>query len=230
MARNAALKKMRPVERISVTDQVFETLYSKVLTLELSPQTKISEAEVAKQLGVSRQSVRDAFYRLSTLGFLNIKPQSATVVSLISASDVFEARYIRTAIELENIRNACVTLSNDHISALEVQVEEQARAIQEDQKERFHQLDNQFHHDICDFAGYSFTWKSIQEKKAHTDRVRYLSLELSSQTALAGHVEILAALRDRNPERAEAAMRDHLSQIESAITQLREENHEWFED
>ncbi len=230
MAQNMAVKNMQPVARVTVTDQVFETLYSKVLTLDLPPATKISEAEVSKQLGVSRQSVRDAFYRLSTLGFLIIKPQSATVVTRISARDVFEARYLRTAIEVENIRNACRSLNTNHMQALEEQIEEQKTAIREDQKELFHQLDNQFHRDIYDFAGLSFTWKSIQEKKAHTDRVRYLSLAFSSQTALEGHVELLAALRDRNPERAETAMRDHLSQIESAIEQLREENHEWFED
>jgi len=230
MAQNLAVKKMEPVARVTVTEQVFETLYSKVLTLDLSPGTKISEAEISKQLGVSRQSVRDAFYRLSTLGFLIIKPQSATVVSRISARDVFEARYIRTAIEVENIRTACVSLTNDHISTLEEHIERQKEAIREDQKEHFHQLDNQFHREICNFSGLSFTWKSIQEKKAHTDRVRYLSIAFSSKTALEGHVELLAALRDRNPDRAENAMRDHLSQIESAIAQLREENHEWFED
>ncbi len=55
----------------SITDQVFEEMYRQVVELSLPPGTKISEADVARQLGVSRQPVRDAFYRLSQLGFFD---------------------------------------------------------------------------------------------------------------------------------------------------------------
>lgn len=55
--------------RMSVSDVVFEHLRQQVLGLSLPPGTKLSEVEVAKQMGVSRQPVRDAFYRLSKLSF-----------------------------------------------------------------------------------------------------------------------------------------------------------------
>ncbi|MCJ7874442.1 GntR family transcriptional regulator, partial [Phaeobacter sp. J2-8] len=63
----------------SATEQVFDALYEAVISLQLTPGTKVSEIEVAKQLGVSRQPVRDAFFRLSNLGFLAIRPQRATL-------------------------------------------------------------------------------------------------------------------------------------------------------
>ena len=52
----------------TVSDQVFEALYRQVVTLELPPGTRLSEVEVAQAAGVSRQPVRDAFWRLSQLG------------------------------------------------------------------------------------------------------------------------------------------------------------------
>ena len=55
-------------------------------------------------------------------------------------------------------------------------------------------------------------------------------MAVSSQKAFEGHVEILSAIKKKNTDKAIEAMRDHLSQIESAIDHLREENHEWFED
>ncbi|MEJ2022363.1 MAG: GntR family transcriptional regulator, partial [Maritimibacter sp.] len=84
--------------RPSVADQVFDELNRQILSLDLKPGAKLSEVEVAKAMGESRQPVRDAFYRLSKLGFLLIRPQRATTVSLISSEAVMQARFIRTAL------------------------------------------------------------------------------------------------------------------------------------
>ena len=85
---------LSPLNRLSVADSVFDELHRQILTLELQPGAKISEADVAKALGVSRQPVRDAFYRLSKLGFLSMRPQVATTVSLISKKSVQQAPLI----------------------------------------------------------------------------------------------------------------------------------------
>ena len=57
----------------TTTDAVFEALHAQILSLELLPGTRISEAEVAAKLGVSRQPVRDAFNRLSNLQLLKFQ-------------------------------------------------------------------------------------------------------------------------------------------------------------
>lgn len=101
MPRDLQLPLIEAVARPSVTDQIFDEMRRRILSLELPPGTKVSEVEVGKQMGVSRQPVRDAFYRLSQLGFLQIRPQRATTVSLISGEAVMRARFIRTAVEME---------------------------------------------------------------------------------------------------------------------------------
>ena len=78
MSRMIDLPSLETVRAPSVADQIFATLYHRVITLELPPGARLSEAEVARQMGVSRQPVRDAFWRLSQLGFLTIRPQRAT--------------------------------------------------------------------------------------------------------------------------------------------------------
>jgi DNA-binding GntR family transcriptional regulator len=88
MPVSSSLRNLEPLNRPSVADTVFDELHSQILLLELPPGTKMSEVEVAKALGVSRQPVRDAFYRLSKLGFLSIRPQRATLVSQISSTAV----------------------------------------------------------------------------------------------------------------------------------------------
>lgn len=218
------------VHRLSVVDQVYEILYAQVLSLELAPGTKLSEAEVAKQMKVSRQPVRDAFYRLSQQGFLNIRPQRATVVSQISARDITKAKFIRTALEVETLRLACAQFTDDQIDALEALLPQQQEAINAQNKGRFHQLDDQFHRQICDELGLSFTWDVIREMKAHTDRVRYQSLSFASQSAHDEHQLIVNALRARDPIRAEVEIRAHLGKIDVIMQRLRQQNHTWFQE
>lgn len=224
------LPAIEPIARPSVADQVFEELHRQVLSLELPPGAKLSEIDVAKQMGVSRQPVRDAFYRLSKLGFLQIRPQRATTVSQISATDVLNARFVRTSLEIEIIRIACKTLKDEDFAALDELIAAQDIAVQGGDKGRFHRLDDLFHKEICDRSGMGFAWDIIRENKAHMDRVRFLSLAFASQTALDDHKVILAALKARDIEAAAAAMREHLSRIQGIIDRIRSEHHAWFED
>ena len=54
-------------ERRTATDVVFDQLHEEIVSLAIYPGTKLSETEVAKRFGVSRQPVRDAFAKLENL-------------------------------------------------------------------------------------------------------------------------------------------------------------------
>ena len=230
MPGNGALSMLEPIQRSSIADSVFEELHRQILRLELPPGTKLSEFDVAAALGVSRQPVRDAFYRLSKLGFLTIRPQRATTVSAISERAVMQARFIRLAIEVETARVACKTLTEDDFAAIEAIIDQQARAVAARDPAAFHDLDDQFHREICERAGTGFAWETAREMKSHMDRVRYLSLSFASERAFQEHKDILAAIRSRNEERAAEMVRAHLSRILDQIVRIRAENAAYFAD
>ncbi|SEN45033.1 transcriptional regulator, GntR family [Loktanella fryxellensis] len=225
----AALPQLDDARRPSVADQVFDALQRHILSLDLPPGSKMSEVEVAQRMGVSRQPVRDAFYRLSKLGFLTIRPQRATTVSLISEAAVMRAKFIRTALESETFTIACDTLTAADLDALHDLIAGQRDAVARDDRAGFHALDDRFHREICDRAGVGFAWDLIHESKAHMDRVRMLSLSTASQRlALGEHVEILDAIAARDALAATAVLRQHLSRIRGLIDQIKAENHGWF--
>ncbi len=214
--------------RTSVADQVFDELRRRILALDLPPGTKLSEVEVAAQMDVSRQPVRDAFYRLSKLGLLSIRPQRATTVTLISEAAVMQARFVRTALEVETVRTAAGRMTPDDLARLRANLEAQGQAIDAGDKAAFHALDDAFHRDICDRAGVALAWDLITEMKSHMDRVRMLSLSFASRTAYEDHLAIFAPLSRGDGEGAAAAMRVHLSRILDQIARIRAANHDWF--
>ncbi|NEX44786.1 GntR family transcriptional regulator [Pseudotabrizicola algicola] len=229
MPDSTLLKMLEPVQRPSVTDAIFEELHRQILALDLPPGTKMSEVDVARIMGVSRQPVRDAFYRLSTLGFLTIRPQRATVVSPISETAVMQARFIRSAIEAETVRMACARLGEADLNALDDVLDQQRAAVEARDAVGFHALDDLFHREICERSGHGFAWEIIRENKAHMDRVRFLSLSFASQDAFDDHLRVMAALRQRDAAGAMAAMHAHLSRIKVQIRRIRSEHEAFFE-
>ncbi len=222
---------IRQVTTPTVADKVFDALQQRILTLELRPGTRISEADVAKRMGVSRQPVREAFKHLSKLGFLQIRPQSGTTVSLISEEAVLRARFIRTALEVQTTRTVCEILNASGLAKLERLIDEQRAAIEAQDRARFHALDDQFHREICVQARVGYVWDLIHESKAHMDRIRMLSLSAQSQRlALGEHIAILDAIAGHDPDAAAEAMTRHLSRIMVLIAEVKATSHAWFTD
>lgn len=224
---------LQPIDdtaRPLAADQVFAELRNAILSLHILPGAKLSEVEVAAQMGVSRQPVRDAFHRLAKLGLLHIRPQRATTVTLISKEAVMRARFLRTALEVETVRTAAHGLSASHLAQLQGLIDQQAVALEADDRMTFHGLDDAFHLEICRCAGVAFAWDMIHEMKAHMDRVRMLSLAFASHRAWEEHVAILEALRRRDVEAASEAMRFHLARISDIYDQIRGQNSDLFAD
>ncbi len=227
--QSLSLPVLKQAQQPTVADQVFLVLQQRILSLELPPCTKISEADVASKMGVSRQPVREAFKRLARLGFLRIRPQSGTTVSLISIEAVLRAFFIRKALEIQTCRTACEQISDVGLAALALLIEQQKAAIQNEDKIVFHDLDEQFHKEICRQAGVGYVWELIHENKAHMDRIRMLSLDQSSQRmALEEHIEIFNAMSARDADAVEELIVRHLSRIHVLIEEMKAVNHNWL--
>ena len=123
------------------------------------------------------------------------------------------ARFVRTAIEVETLQLAVERFGAAEFGALDAILAAQAQAVAADARERFHALDDAFHRRIGELAGVGYVWGLVRENKAHTDRVRLLSLTSGAELALADHRTILAALRAGDAAGAAEAMRVHLGRI-----------------
>jgi DNA-binding GntR family transcriptional regulator len=216
--------------RVTIAAQVFDHLLERIITLELRPGARISEADVAKAMGVSRQPVREAFFRLSRAGLLVIRPQRATMVAPISERAVFEAQFVRLALEQATMRRACRVLTDPDFAALDEIVAAQKAAIDADDRLRFHALDDEFHRQIGERAGTGFAWGLIRESKNQMDRVRWLSLSFGGRDAWAEHVALMDGLRARDEARTAAAITAHLSRIAVDIRRIRAEHEDLFTD
>nr|WP_321445133.1 GntR family transcriptional regulator [uncultured Cohaesibacter sp.] len=216
------------LNRTAIADKVFDELQRQILSMDLKPGTKISEADVAKAFGISRQPVRQVFFRLSRMGFLDVRPQVASRITFISEKAVMQARFIRCALESKAIKVACEKLGEEDFNYFSEHIETQRKAVQDQDSDLFHTLDEDFHKEIYDRSGVGFVWDLIKEHKAHMDRVRYRSLPLNLDNAFQAHARILDALKNRDKSEAARQMDQHLSEIFELLKKVRDEFPDFF--
>lgn len=218
-------------DRKTGSDHVFDTLFGQIIRLELLPGTKISETDTAKSFGFSRQPVREAFTRLANLNLLLIRPQRATIVRPFSREIISNARFVRSAIELEVIRAAARQRDPSVDVELRANMKAQRDAIAREDTEAFHELDYQFHKLLCRSAGKAFAFDIIAANKAQVDRLCMLSLtsKKAMQTLYADHEALLDALIAGDAETADGVLRTHLDRLTPTIEALYTTHTDYFE-
>lgn len=229
MAKNSEIAD--GIERRTTADFVFERLHEDIVSLKILPGSKLSEVEVARRFGVSRQPVRDAFARLGNQDLLVIRPQKATEVRSFSMEQISHARFVRLAVELEVIRCACIDPDETVAPAIEINLELQRAAIESEHSDRFHDLDYDFHRLICEYGRKPLAFETIKECKQKIDRLCVLSLTRDSRatTLVEDHCELIKAIHDGSVDEALIVARRHLERLDETISLIHKTHAEYFE-
>lgn len=218
-------------ESKSTADVVFEKLHDDIAALAVLPGTKISEADVARRFGVSRQPVRDAFRRLHNLELIEIRPQRATVIRRFSLAEIENTRFVRLAVELEVLERACQIWDEPKAQALAAQLAEQEEALAKGDAGTFHDLDYGFHQLISGLANLPKAFETISTCKRKVDRLCVLSLSdhESATDVLDDHRAIADALSRRSVDDARALIRQHISRLDATIAEIHQTHTDYFQ-
>ena len=79
-------------------------------------------------------------------------------------------------------------------------------------------------------SGVDDLWTLVRQQGAHMDRIRRLHLPIGTKTAqiIRDHLAIMRAIDDGDPDRAQSALRGHLSQSLAFTDELRVRFPEYF--
>ncbi|MBK5144089.1 GntR family transcriptional regulator [Budviciaceae bacterium BWR-B9] len=214
-----------------VNQQIYRLLRQEIVDCTIRPGTLLSEKEISTRFNVSRQPVREAFIKLSETGLVQILPQRGTFVMKISAKRVSDGRFIREAVEIAIIRRAALAVTPEHLMQLKHNLHRQELAASNKRIKEFLELDDEFHRTFTQIIDCPMAWETIETIKATMDRVRFMSLADVSppESLIEQHYKIYDGLEKRDPDAAEAAMKQHLGEMISTVTTISQRNTDWFE-
>lgn len=206
-----------------VTRSVSDHLQALILQGELKPGDRLpSQRDLAKQLGVSRPSLREAISKLEVLGLVGVRvgsgvyvaPQSARAplwrfADRCSPRDVYEARY---GLEGYAARLAAQRVTSAHVRELDATIEAMSAALAADDIAGMATADSAFHDLVFTLAAnpvLAGMYKPVRDLAVETQRLP-MTLRIRLGDTLREHEHVCARIAAGDSEGAEAAMTHHI--------------------
>ncbi|WP_449349383.1 GntR family transcriptional regulator [Streptomyces shaanxiensis] len=190
-------------------DRVYGALLELITTRALQPGQHLVESELAGHLGVSRQPVREALQRLNTEGWVDLRPAQGAFVHEPTDEEADQLLTVRTLLEAEAARLASANAGSAGIAALEALCVQGEEAVAADDVDAAVALNARLHAKVMELAGNAV----LAELAGQVDRrVRWYYTPIARQRGRQSwieHRELIAAIADRDEQRATAVMRQH---------------------
>ncbi len=202
-------------ERRALRDDVREAIVNAIIQGEFLPGDRIIETRVARQLGVSQSTVREALREIEQLGMILSTRNRGVIVRPLTRRDVLEMYEMRALLEGHAARLVAARITDDDLRELETLLEEMIRLGAAGDVREMIARDVIFHSRICamaDNALLSRLWSAVNPHIWTYVAVRGL-LDLPPEQVARRHEAVIEALRSRDPDRAEKAMRVHLLEL-----------------
>lgn len=202
------------LERTTTGSQVERTLREMILDGRLTPGTHLRETQVARSLGVSRNTLREALRSLAEHGLVTHHPHRGVVVTDLSVGDV--ADLFRLRLVLEQAGLAVI----DRTEELERATDAFATALERGDADEALEEDFRFHRALVAALG-SARLEAAHERAQGELRLVLLQLDRDFEPPQAEeHRAILAALVAGERRAAAAALTAHLERAAERLIVL----------
>ncbi|TVT33584.1 FadR family transcriptional regulator [Amycolatopsis rhizosphaerae] len=211
--------------RAGLVDQVIEQLKGAIAGGEWPVGHRIpTESALATTLGVGRNTVREAVRALAHGGLLEVRQGNGTYVRATSevsgalrrlcGTELREVLQVRRSLEMEGARLAATAHTPEELAELGALLDERERAQRENSLEDFVRADAGFHLKVVQ-CGHNTLLTELYRglTEVVTASVATTSHDHLDERIEIGHHGLLAAIADRDPERAAAEAGGFLDQL-----------------
>lgn len=190
----------------------YAELRRRIVSGEIPPGTRLDLNELCEVLEVSRMPVREALSRLDAQGLVEIRPQAATVVSPLSATDLRDTYDARMALETMLAGAAVEHLDQDLIDEMQREIDRQRACAEADDLEGFLVSDRAFHDLLYERAQKPRTRNIVLRLRDVADRYIYQFLQAAShrQESIAEHDSLLEHCASADRAKLRKATESHI--------------------
>ena len=212
---------MRLVQN-SLHQEVASTLREQIFAGELAPGSFLDEVALCERLDISRTPLREALKVLTAEGLLRHEPRRGCFVNQVTEKDLDDIFPVIALLEGRCAFEAARNASDAELAALttlhdKLQAHAKAGRITD-----YYATNFAIHEAIITLADNRWLAQSIADlrKILKLARLQQLHAPGRLKQSLAEHLAVFAALKARDSEGAEAAMRTHLTRQREALREL----------
>ena len=199
----------RVTRPVPLRQAVYDTLAEMIATGALKPGQHLVESDLAEHLGVSRQPIREALQRLSTDGWVELRPAYGAYVHVPTDEEIAQLLGVRSVLEAYSAREAAQHATAEHLTRLRELYEAGMAALAADDDAGLTAANVDIHSFLVQISGN----KVLAELIAQVERrVRWYYTpiaRLRGPEAWHEHDELIRAVEDGDAVLAEQLMRTH---------------------
>lgn len=204
-------------------EQAYQALRKLILSGELAPGQRLVEAQLARNLQVSRTPIREALGQLQREALVVTEAEHGLQVATFSAEDAVQLYECRIALEQVSVTAACHHASATQIRTLHrlVQQSEKLAKTKPSPLLNFQllDLDYQFHRLIAEMSGNLWLQAMLDQifDKMTLLRIQTIQQNQHVLDIRTEHLYIYEAIAERNTEAATAALIKHLKAAKDRV-------------
>ena len=205
----------------TLAEEAARRIRESIIAGEFQHGERLVEVALAKRLGTSRGTVRQALRRVGNEGLVREEPRRGVFVVRLSPAELREIYELRAALEARAARLLIESIGrNDgdpNLRDLERILERMDAAADREDGHALAEADLEFHQTICRLSGNSRLHdvfareSSVLRTLMEAEIARYMAFYSSLNEIVEEHRELLAAIRAKDSQRAERLVDDHLA-------------------
>lgn len=206
----------------SLHDEVAAQLRERIFAGVLAPGSFVDELALCRELAISRTPLREALKVLTAEGLLHHQPRRGCFVSQITERDLDEIFPVIALLEGRCAYEAANNATDADLAALEQLHERLNEHAQARRINGYYDANFAIHEAIITLANNRWLAQVIGDlrKIVKLARLQQLHAPGRLEQSLSEHMAVFAALKARDAEGAEAAMRTHLTRQRIALREL----------
>jgi DNA-binding GntR family transcriptional regulator len=207
-------------ERVD-TKHACELIRERITTLDLAPGAPINEQQLAAELEMGMVPVREALKLLAYENLVAITPRHGMYVADVNVPDLEQVSEMRLTLEGLSARLAAERATPDDLVVLEALRQEQASTPAGDSR-RLIAVDHKFHQAVARAAHNKYLADSLERLFGLSQRLWYLALPRleTLPSAVEKHLELVEAIANRDGDRAEEIMRQHVADFYGQVCEI----------
>lgn len=205
-----------------------ELLRRAIETGRFMPSQRLVETELAEWLGVNRVLVKLALGKLEQEGLVESEPNRGARVRVITEQEAIEILQVRAALEsLISAQAARKAKPSDHKRLREI-VATLKEAYEKQDYTTYSSQNGLLHSEIRNISGHGTATRVLRSLNSHFVRFQFRTALFPGRLdqSIREHENIVEAICEGDAEKAEAAMRHHLSNVSATLIQILEATRE----
>ena len=214
---------IRPLQRpVPLRQSVYDALIDLIVGGELAPGQHMVETDLARQLGVSRQPIREALHRMEAEGWVDLRPSQGAFVHVPTDSEVDELLDVRALLEAETARLAARAPSAAQLARLREICREGEAAADADDFATAVTANSVFHAEVAAIGGNAVLAELADIVGRRVQWYYRMVAPARGHGSWTEHAELIEAIEAGDADRAESVTRKHTERTRAAYHRSRQ--------